>query len=118
MMHVEVRERDGVRIVECAESIARADDALALVAVCIEHDSTRVLLESHNLPVAFFELGSRFAGEFLQKLQNYRIRLAGVFPSEDGYSDRFREFLSEARRGRSFRVFSARSEAEAWLASE
>jgi Domain of unknown function (DUF4180) len=89
-----------------------------LVAACFEHDAERVLLESHVLPAAFFDLSSGFAGEFLQKFSNYRIRLGAVFPSKDGYSERFREFLLEARRGRGFRVFSSRPEAEAWLISE
>ena len=117
-MLVEVRVREGVCIVEGMESIARVDDALDLVAACIERASTRLLLESRHLPTAFFDLRSRFAGEFLQKLQNYRIRVAGVSPSEHGYNERFREFLLEAKQGRSFRAFAVRSEAESWLASE
>jgi Domain of unknown function (DUF4180) len=117
-MQVELIERDGVRIVECVGPIARVGDALELVAACVERDATRVLLESRHLPPAFFELRSGFAGELLQKLQNYRLRLAGVFPQDADYGERFREFLLEARRGRSFRVFAARAEAEAWLASD
>jgi hypothetical protein len=59
-----------------------------------------------------------FAGEFLQKLQNYRMRAAGVFPADREYGERFSEFLSEAKRGGSFRAFAIRMDAEAWLASE
>jgi len=117
-MRVEVFDRDGVRIVECVESITRVADALGLVTACIENDSTRLLLESRHLPAEFFDLRSGFAGELLQKLQNYRIRLAGVFPSEREYGERFSEFLSEAKRGRSFRAFAVRADAEAWLVSE
>jgi hypothetical protein len=116
-VQVEARERDGVRIVECVGPIAQVDDALGLVAACVEQGSTRLLLESRHLPADFFELRTRFAGEFLQKLQNYRIRLAGVFPPEAPYGERFRELLSEAKRGRGFRSFESRSEAEDWLAS-
>ncbi len=108
----------GARFIECVDSITRPEDALDLVAACMEHDAASVLLESHALPAAFFELRSGFAGEFLQKFSNYQIRLAAVFPSEAEYGDRFREFLSEARRGRAFRAFSARAEAEAWLFAE
>jgi hypothetical protein len=117
-MQLKTFEHDGVRIVECVDSITRIEDAMDLVAACFEHDAERVLLESRVLPAAFFDLSSGFAGEFLQKFSNYRIRLAAVFPSEDGYSDRFREFLLEARRGSHFRVFASRSEAETWLTSE
>jgi hypothetical protein len=117
-MQLKIVDQQGRRIAICVEPITRVEDALGLVAACMEHDSERLLLESDRLPAAFFDLRSGFAGEFLQKFVNYQIRLAGVFPSEDGYSERFREFLLEARRGRGFRVFAARAEAEAWLASE
>lgn len=117
-MQLKTVDLHGIRFLECVDGITRVEDALDLIAGCIEHDSGRVLIESSALPAAFFELRSGFAGEFLQKFSNYRVRLAAVFPSEDAYSDRFREFLLEARRGRDFRVFAARSEAEAWLVGE
>ncbi len=117
-MQLQTSEFHGIRIVECTDSITRIEDAMDLVAACFEHDAERVLLESRVLPAAFFELSSGFAGEFLQKFSNYRIKLAAVFPSEDGYGDRFREFLQEAKRGRGFRVFTTRAEAQTWLASE
>ncbi len=115
-MKWELIERDGVRIVECTEPIARVEDALDAVSACIEHGAQGLLVESRNLPPAFFELRSGFAGEFVQKLVNYRIRVAGVFASEEGYTERFREFLLEAKRGRGFRVFADRADAEMWLA--
>lgn len=116
-MRVESFEKDGARILECVEPIARAAEALDLVSTCFEQRSQRVLIESRNLPAEFFDLRSGFAGEFVQKLVNYSIRLAAVFPSEAGYGQRFREFLLEAKRGRDFRAFSDRAGAEAWLAS-
>ena len=117
-MVVTAHDRDGVRIVECVDSITAVGDALALISTCLEQGAARVLLESRTLPAAFFDLRSGFAGEFLQKFQNYHMRLAAVFPSQTEYNERFREFLSEARRGRTFRVFAGRSEAEAWLTSD
>lgn len=117
-MQVKVLEREGERIVEGVDITDRVDEILELVAACFEQDTSRLLIESRNLPTAFFDLRSGFAGELLQKLQNYRIQLASVFPVEDAYDERFREFLLEARRGQSFRVFEVRGEAEAWLAGE
>jgi hypothetical protein len=116
-MRVSVIERNGVRIVVCAEPLARVEDALGLVTACIENEAS-LLLEASDLPPAFFELRSGFAGELLQKLQNYRIRLAGVFPPDAAHGPRFAEFVSEARRGRGFRVFAERADALAWLAGE
>jgi hypothetical protein len=106
-----------VPIVQCTAALTRVSEALDLVAVCHEHQANRLLLESHRLPPEFFDLRTGFAGELLQKLQNYGIRTGAVFPSDDGYGERFREFLSEARRAGTFRVFAARGEAEDWLVS-
>ena len=114
-MRVEIVERDGVRFACCGEPVGSAGDALGIVAACIENGTYRLLLESRHLPPAFFELRTGLAGEVLQKLQNYRIRVAGVFPSEEGYGDRFRELLREARSGSTFRAFADRELAEAWL---
>jgi hypothetical protein len=114
-VQVELLERGGVRYLECAEPIGPGD-AMDLVAACLERDARGVLLEARHLPPAFFDLRSGFAGELLQKFQNYGLRLAGVCPSEEGYGERVRELLREARRGRGFRSFATRDDAEAWLA--
>jgi len=116
-MRLQLMEREGARIVELVEPIDRADDVLDVIAACVEQRASRLLLESRNLPPPFFDLRTGFAGTFVQKLENYRIRLAGVFPPEESYTDRFREFLREAERGRGFRVFANRADAEVWLAS-
>ena len=63
-MRLETHDRDGVGIVECVDGTACVDDALTLVAACIERGSTRLLIESEKLPSAFFDLRSGFAGAF------------------------------------------------------
>lgn len=110
-----VHELGGVRVVECLGAIGSTSDALALISACIEHDSTRLLLEDRHLPAAFFELRSGFAGEFIQKIVNYRMQLAVVFTDVPSHGERFEQFVSEARRGRDFRAFDERVEALAWL---
>jgi hypothetical protein len=118
-MRLDFLDHDGVAVAECAETVPAAGGATDLVAACLEHGVDRLLLESRHLPPPFFDLRTGFAGELLQKLQNYQVREAGVFPSEEGYGDRIRELLLEARRSRgSFRVFATRDEALAWLARE
>jgi hypothetical protein len=116
-LRVQRLERGGARLLECTDEIAQLDDALALVSACIEHGSHGLLIHAQNLPPAFFALHSRFAGEFLQKFQNYRIRLAIVIADTHSADPRFAEFLSEAKRGHSFRAFAERSAAEAWLSA-
>jgi hypothetical protein len=108
-------ESDGVAIVEITGGLARAEDALEVISACFEASADRVLVEAKALPPEFFTLSTRFAGEFLQKLANYGVRLAGVFPDETAYPERFREFLREARTGAGFRAFATRADAERWL---
>jgi hypothetical protein len=74
-----------------------------------------VLIEAHRLAADFFDLRTRFAGELLQKLENYGIVVAVVIPTDASQSDRFREFVAEARRGRRFRVFEEKVGAEEWI---
>ena len=112
-METQEIERDGRKLAVCAAPIQRPADVLGLVAA----DVSSVLILAEHFPPAFFDLTTGFAGELLQKLENYGIRVAAVFPSEDGYSQRFREFLVEARRGPRFRAFASREDAERWLAS-
>lgn len=54
----------------------------------------------------FFELSSGFAGEFIQRIINLRLRTAAVFDPKETYSERFREFMTEARGHPQFRVFT------------
>jgi hypothetical protein len=115
MMNVTTHDRAGVRFLECLDPITRVDDALALISAGVEQDMQPLLLDASVLPPEFFELSTRFAGEFIQKLQNYRVRLALVLPEAPEHSARFREFVAEARSGRSFRTFANRADAEAWL---
>ena len=109
-------ERSSAKILECLEPIGSAGDALGLVSACVENDATRILLEDRHLPPAFFDLRSGFAGEFIQKLLNYRMQLAVVFSDVSSHGERFEQFVLEARRGRGFRAFDDRDSALAWLA--
>ncbi len=115
-MKTAVLASNGTRILECLEPIGSTGDALELVSACIEHDATRLLIDDRQLPPAFFELRSGFAGEFVQKLVNYRMQLAVVFSDVSKHGERFEQFVGEARRGRGFRAFDDRETALAWLA--
>jgi hypothetical protein len=110
-------DRGGVRVVECLEPIAKTGDALELISACIENGATGALLDDRYLPPAFFELRSGFAGEFVQKLVNYKLQLAVVFADPSKHGERFEQFVGEARRGRGFRAFDDRESALAWLAA-
>lgn len=95
--------------------ISQLSDALELVSACYEHASHGVLIESSSLPEPFYDLSSRFAGEFVQKLINYQLHVAAVFPQSRTYTERFQEYVHEASNGPQFRSFATREQALEWL---
>jgi hypothetical protein len=119
-MDVSVVERGDVRVLEGSANttfLTSVADVTRLIEACLSNRSMRVLLYSSNLPTAFFDLSSREAGTILQKLRNYRIRLAVVVDSNrPSFSTRFGEMLAEERKGRDFGIFETREAALDWLA--
>lgn len=105
-------------ILQVTTPIADAGDALAVVAAAFEQGAMGVLLDESCLPPAFFDLSTRFAGEFVQKLLNYRLRVALVIRDAAAYSSPFQRFVAEARHGRQFRTFEKEGGAMRWLAGE
>jgi hypothetical protein len=100
-----------------SQPVASVDDALRFVEAAYEHGTRAFLLDGDLLPAEFFELRTRFAGEFVQKLVNYHLRVAAVFPPDASRSERLAEAIGELRRGSAFRTFAERAEAEAWLSA-
>jgi hypothetical protein len=106
-----------VVIVEGNSPLSSVNQATDLIATCAEQCTDKLLLDTPVLPESFFELHTCFAGEFLQKLQNYQLRIAVVISPDRSYSERFNEWLVEAKRGRYSRLFTSRDAALEWLAS-
>jgi hypothetical protein len=119
-MRVHLVEEHGCKYVEgmAAERfILREEDAVALVGVCGEHSTERLLLYAGNLSEDFFDLKSGLAGAILQKFSNYHMKVALVI-SSDLIQGRFKEYVLEANRGNQFRAFEERNDAETWLQSD
>ena len=87
---------------------------VALIA-CIEQGSRALLLDRDALSAAFFDLSSGVAGELVQKLVNYGVRMAAVVPDLAVHSPRFQEFVREANKGGQFHFCATRQEAIDWL---
>ncbi len=119
-MDLSVITEHGVTAVEgpmAQPLIRQVTDMSQLIEACWSHGASAALLYAANLTPGFFELRTGEAGEILQKLQTYRIRLAVVCPPGSvSFSERFRELLLEAREGRDFGVFETRAAALEWLA--
>ena len=118
-MNVTLRDERNTTFLEGAPSeplLASAGEVNQLIEACFAEGVHAVLLHAANLPPAFFDLSTGQAGEILQKLRNYRIRLALVAPPDTALSTRFGELLADERGGAEFGMFEGRAEAVEWLA--
>lgn len=117
-MECGVIEVGGEKVVEGrpGEPFLASGEDVALVEACFSAGAGAALLYAENLPPAFFDLSSIQAGAMLQKLRNYRLRLAVVCPPGSvQQSSRFGEMLREEQRGRDFALFDTRAAALEWL---
>jgi hypothetical protein len=116
-MAIAVREESGVQIVEGAPGaplMRRPQDATLVLEACFSVPTSVALLYPENLTPRFFDLSSGEAGDVLDKLRRYQIRLAIVCPpGAVQVSSRFAEILSD-----DMRVFAAPDAARQWLAEQ
>src|SRR5215217_9347503 len=78
-------EQEGVRVAEGHAGqplLASAEHTTRLIEACWSLRARAVLLYPENLTSAFFDLSSGEAGAILQKLRDYRVRLAVVCAPE------------------------------------
>jgi hypothetical protein len=115
-------EEGGVGVMEGAPGqpfMTGIGDATRILEACFSNRVKGALLFADNLTPRFFDLSSREAGEILQKLRTYGVRLAAVCPpGSTRFSTRFDEMLAEERQKNYFGVFETREAARAWLNHE
>ena len=114
-MPLELVDEDGVGVVEGTPGEAlmrRPQDATLVLEACFSAHVRAALLYPENLTGRFFDLSSGEAGDILEKLRRFQVRLAIVCtPGSVNFSSRFREILSD-----DLRVFETREAARQWLA--
>ncbi len=80
--------------------VTDVQSALDLMAtVRYETDADRLVLQKQALDERFFVLGSRLAGDILQKFANYRMKLAIVGDFSVYKSKALRDFIYECNNG-------------------
>ncbi|WP_190817142.1 DUF4180 domain-containing protein [Saccharopolyspora pogona] len=75
-----IEERAGVQVLVCdpaGPSVTTTQDALDLIGASYAGAEV-VAVPASRLDERFFTLGTRFAGEVMQKFVNYRVRLVVV----------------------------------------
>ena len=74
--------------------IDKPTDVLDLVGA----GTLRAVIHEQQINPQFFDLSTRFAGEVVQKCQNYGVRLAVVIEPEKPRSTHFQQFAQESNR--------------------
>lgn len=100
-----VRELGGRQVYVCdAEGapIGSPQSALDLLGEMYGSDAEWVVIPAPRFMDGFFRLRTRIAGEFIQKLVNYRQQLAivGDIAAHVAASEALRDFVAESNRGR------------------
>ncbi|WP_433537214.1 DUF4180 domain-containing protein [Micromonospora sp. CA-249363] len=99
----EMQQRAGVPVLVCDPAgppIATEQDALDLIGAAFLGAQV-VAVPANRLDDRFFSLGTRFAGDVMQKFVNYRLRLAvvGDISPQLAESSALRALVHESNRG-------------------
>jgi hypothetical protein len=118
-----VDEIHGVRVLSVPEegpAIGSGADALDLIAATYEHQADFIAIPVERFDPEFFRLSNGLAGEFLQKLANYRLRVAiiGDVSAHTEASNALRDFVRESNRRRQNWFLDTRAELRERLAGE
>jgi Domain of unknown function (DUF4180) len=84
-------------------ALARVQDMLDLIGEALSQRASLIVVPVVWLDPAFFRLRSGFAGEIVQKIVNYRLRLAviGDIAAFTAAGSALADFVRESNRGRS-----------------
>jgi hypothetical protein len=115
---VEQGEIKYVEVLARPEPVRTEQDALELLSLLGEHGAGRLMLRAEALSEDFFRLKTGVAGAVLQKLVNYSVKTAIVLPENAQLGPRFKELVSETKKGGPYRFFKDRDKAEKWLLKE
>ena len=89
-----------IGIVKSKEPIVHTDQEFLDLIMQVNHDadSQFMVIEKEALPEEFYNLSSGIAGQFHQKLSNYRMRMAvvGDFSSYEQKSKAFADYVKES----------------------
>ena len=73
------------------------------------------MLREKNMPKSFFDLSTRIAGEFIQKIKIYRIKTAIIITDIENKSEYFKDMLTEENTKGDIGFFLSEADAINWL---
>jgi hypothetical protein len=111
---IQFYEFENKRIAEVTDKnmvITNTDEAVDLMGNISYNDCSRIIIYEENLHPDFFRLSTRLAGDILQKVSNYRMKLAIVFDPIKYKSKSLSDFVYECNKGRQVFFVKDRDEA-------
>jgi hypothetical protein len=98
---LELSGRHLLMVTDDDPAVQDTQTVLDLIGEGLSHDAGMIVVPVDRLDPSFFHLRSGFAGDMLQKLANYRFKLAvlGDISPYTEASDAFRDFVRESDRG-------------------
>ena len=96
-----ISEAGGTRILFVDDADPLISTANDVIGDAWGHEATLIVIPAARLDPAFFDLSSLVAGEFLQKIVNYRLRIVilGDITAHLAESSALRDFVWESNRG-------------------
>lgn len=120
-VQVATQQVDGVLIGELVtseEPLNSSQDILDLLGSFYPEHVDALILHEADLAPEFFQLRTKLAGEILQKLVNYRVKVAIVGEFQKYQSKALADFIYECNRGRQIFFVPTREDAVARLAAQ
>lgn len=93
------------------KKIASTDDILNFFGDCYLNNCLAMIIGKEDFDEAFFDLKTGIAGDILQKMSNYSMRLAIVGDFSKVESKSLRDFIRESNRRKFINFVSSDSEA-------
>ncbi len=112
---IEIDNKKYIELISTTEPLTTENDALDLIALCWEHETTALLIHYATLSEDFFKLKTKVAGNIIQKFINYGIKAATIVPLETIQKGRFKEMALETNKGNHFRLYESKDDAVKWL---
>lgn len=111
--------RKSIPFINCQPGwiLSNEQDAVNLVGVCADNDTSRILIPGSILPPGFYDLRTGLAGAVLGKFSVYRMRVGFTIPLEKMTLGRFGEMVLECNRGNEIHFSNDLEVTIAWLIS-
>lgn len=88
------------------------EEATQLIGELYYQGYDNIIWHQSHLPETFFDLSSGMAGEILQKISNFRMKLAIVGDFSKPNSRSLEAFITESNKGKQVRFASSLEEAQ------